>query len=308
MIYSPKAWIFWGLALDILKRLRELWWICLIIVLVCTARGVIKEKKAYRPMYEAPASFAVYAGSDNNTISNYYNKVSAKQLSATFPYILTSGALNKIVAADLGVSAIPGVVSANMLGETNLFQIQVISSDPQSAYDVLQSVIENYPEVARYVIGDTKLKLIDETGVPTAPLNTPQYKKRAVKGAGMGFTLCVLLLAAAEMTRTTVKKREDLKKFLNVKYLTGIPQVRFKKRSDESINQLLRDNPSTPDVYNDAVGHGGYRNRKSDEGKGNEIASRDERSGGRGKDHYGVQSGAGGSPSTAIRYCLSTEI
>lgn len=212
------------------KRFREIWWLLLLIVCISTAADVIKEKKNYHAQYEASASFIVSVGGGNDTsYTNYYNKVTLEQLNTTFPYILTSGILNQIVAKDLGMGAVPGSISANVLEETNLFQIKVVSSEAKLAYDVLQSVIKNYPSVAKYVIGDTTLKLIDETGVPEQPMSYPNYKRAAAKGAVKGGIISLVIIVVLNLLRKTVKSQEDIKKFLNVKYFAGIPQEYEKK-------------------------------------------------------------------------------
>lgn len=101
-----------------LKQFRRSWWIGLLAVLVCGALGFLYARFTYSPKYEAKASFVV-SMSDSTSISTsrYYNSVTTEQLAATFPYILTSGALNKVVANDLGVSSVPGTITAEALGE-----------------------------------------------------------------------------------------------------------------------------------------------------------------------------------------------
>ena len=151
------------------KTFRRIWWLILLFICIGIGISVFQEKSGYREQYEASASFIVSAGG-SESLASYYNRVTMEQVNSTFPYILTSGILNQIVAADLGMESVPGSISASVLEETNLFQIRVVSSDAQQSYDILQSVIKNYPTVAKYVIGDTTLKLIDESGVPTAPI------------------------------------------------------------------------------------------------------------------------------------------
>lgn len=239
---------------DMIKRFRETWWLFLIIVLVGAGAGFLKEKTSYHEQYEATASFVVTAGANGNVVAgNYYNKITTEQMNATFPYILTSGALSRVVANDLGMSSVPGMISAEMLGDTNIFQIKVVAADGQTAYDILQSVINNYPQVARYVIGDTQLKLLDETGVPSQPMNQPSYKRSIALGIAGALLLCLLIMVVRTAARTTVKNQDDLKKFLNIKYLCGIPQLYFKRRSTRQNPRILVDNPVMPDIYLEAM-------------------------------------------------------
>ncbi|MGM9929603.1 MAG: polysaccharide biosynthesis tyrosine autokinase [Bacillus sp. (in: firmicutes)] len=237
------------------KYFRISWWLLILLMLLGAGLGVLQIEKTYVARYEASASFVVTASStqDNIISNNYYNKISAEQLNATFPYILTSGALNQVVAQDLGLDHVPGEISAQMVGDTNLFQIKVISLDPQLAYDILQSVVENYPVVARYVIGNTKLKLLDETGVPGQPMNPKSYAGSVPKYMFSAAFLYILLLLFRTVTRHTIKNQDDLKKHLNLKYLAGIPQIHFKRRSHEEDPQILINHSSIPAIYSESI-------------------------------------------------------
>ena len=236
------------------KSMRRFWWLLLLILCLCTAGNVFRAKVQYKARYEATAAFAVTTGGkEYSSISNYYNKVTMEQLNTTFPYIITSGVLSNIVAEDLGLSNIPASITATVLEETNLFQIRVIASEAQLAYDILQSVIENYPSVAKYVIGDTTLTLIDETGVPEAPMYGPGYKGAAVKGFLIGVILCCVILFIQVMLSSTVKTQEDLKKFLNIKYLAGIPQERVKKRSKGNSKHVMLDKETVSPTFRESM-------------------------------------------------------
>ena len=66
----------------------------------------------YSPRYQAYATFVVNAKtaySSSDTYKEYYNEASADQLSKSFPYILTSGALNDVVAKSLHMDSIPAL-------------------------------------------------------------------------------------------------------------------------------------------------------------------------------------------------------
>ena len=102
------------------------------------------------------------------------------------------------------------------------------------AYKTLKSVIKNYPKVAEFVLGETKLTILDETGIPTDTKRVEvirgSYKRGALKGAIIG---CVILLLYV-LSRRTVKSRKDLKKNINLQDLGSIPYVRTKKRKKET--------------------------------------------------------------------------
>ena len=47
-----------------------------------------------------------------------------------------------------------------------MLTISVTGTNAELSYKTLKSVIKNYPEVAQFVLGNTTLKILDETGVP----------------------------------------------------------------------------------------------------------------------------------------------
>lgn len=239
---------------DCFARFRQIWFLLFLLIALCAAGNIVKEHFQYQESYEASASFVVTAGGKEYTdFTVYYNKVTMEQLSATFPHILTSGVLHNIVANDLGMKHIPGVITANVVAETNLFQIKVESADAQMSYDILQSVIKNYPKVAKYVLGDTELSLIDESGVPKRPVSMPDYVNAGIKGILIGVMISFLILLAQVLMRHTVKNQEDIKAFLNIKYLVGIPKIRAKKRSKKKQHKVLLEGQQVPPVFKEAI-------------------------------------------------------
>ena len=76
-----------------------------------------------------------------------------------------------------------------MLPNSNIFTLTVTDSDPQRAYDVLNAVITYYPEVSDFVVGPTRMYLLNESGVPTAPYNSRSLVRPAVQGAVIGLVL-----------------------------------------------------------------------------------------------------------------------
>ena len=165
---------------------------------------------------------------------DYVNAQSAQQMAEVFPYILTSGVLKDVVAEDMGLDSMPGSIDVKADDGTNLLTISVSGNDPQMAYKTLKSVIKNYPKVAEFVLGETKLTILDETGIPTDTKRVEvirgSYKRGALKGAIIG---CVILLLYV-LSRRTVKSRKDLKKNINLQDLGSIPYVRTKKRKKET--------------------------------------------------------------------------
>ncbi len=188
------------------------------------------QYRSYTPVYHATASFTVKVANPLYASVSAYNTKTAEQMAKTFPYILTSGVLQERVKEHLGIAYMPSV-SVTADSSSSIITIKVVDTEPQRAYDVLNAVMEYYPDIAEFVVGSTRLVLLDESGVPTLPANSRNLKNAAIKGSAMGAVLWVLLVLALAWTRSTLHNEQELKQLLNIPCIGQIPAVRTGKNS-----------------------------------------------------------------------------
>ncbi|MDO4554440.1 MAG: polysaccharide biosynthesis tyrosine autokinase [Lachnospiraceae bacterium] len=235
------------------KGFKQYWWIFLIIISLYSSALYVKARMEYQPYYKASSTFVISLNQAVSYSSEYYDNATAFQMGQTFPYILNSGVLQEVVASDLGLDYISETITAEAMEDSNLFELSVTGSNPQQAYDVLQSVIKNYPSVAEFVIGDTQLHVLDETGVPEEPENEANFMPEAKKGAQIAILICLLILAVYATTRNTIRKEEDFKRMLNIRCIGSMPMAGFKKRSAGEQELVLLDNKKIPPGFLEAT-------------------------------------------------------
>lgn len=215
---------------DFARGLKKLWWLILVLMFLCGGALYAQSVLNYVPMYKSQSSFTVTTVSSSGaSYSFYYDNSTAEQMASTFPYILESDLLTDLLKADLGVEYINGNISASAVADSNLFTLTVTSTNPQDAYDILQSVMTHYSEVSAYVIGDTKLNMIEAPKVADAPYNTKDGMDAAVKGAAGGFVLGLIIAFVYGKMRKTIRKEEEIKDVLNVQCLGVVPKLSSKK-------------------------------------------------------------------------------
>lgn len=227
---------------DAVKGLLRFWPAFLVLISVCSSLFYFQAKQSYEPKYRSSATFIVNTNTALNYSNSYYNNATAWQIARSFPYIISNNALQHIIAEDLGVTEIPGEITAAAVEDTSMITISVTSEDPEDAYHILQSVLKNYPKVAKAVIGETELNVINETGLVTTPINEMRAQSAARMGLLLGLAVSGAWIALYVMTKRTIYREEDFKKLLNVKCLGSIPMVKFKKRSRTDKNLILIDN------------------------------------------------------------------
>lgn len=83
------------------RSLRRLWWLCLMLIVLCAAAFGGYARLSYRPQYTASMTFLVNVGGAAQS-GSAASTATAAQMAKTFPYILTSGLLDSACARTPG--------------------------------------------------------------------------------------------------------------------------------------------------------------------------------------------------------------
>ncbi len=220
---------------NFISGIWKLWWLIVLLALIGGSIFYLRASRFYTPLYRAEATFTVMTSTQSNSENSssynfYYDSTTAGQLAKTFPYILSSNLLNEAIKEDLGISSINGSITANVVPDSNLITMSVVSTDAWDAKTILESAIRVYPNVSRFVIGNTKFNMIDLPTKPTEPFNKPNYTTTTAKGAFLGVIAGLLLVVLYAFFKKTVQKPEELKKVSSLNCLAKIPEVKQKAR------------------------------------------------------------------------------
>lgn len=225
---EPQKLDLYVLLEDFLRQARRLWLLLLVLVLLCGAGLGFLKGRGFTPQYQAYASFTVRVSNPLYGSISSYNERTAQAMADTFPSILTSDLLRIRVSEHLGAGLSGVSITAD--SRASIFTLSVKAADPQRAYDVLNAVIECYPQVSEFVIGSTELVLLDESGLPQAPVSTYSFWANALNGAAVGAALWCVLVVAMILLKNTVHNEAELRRTLNCPCLGQIPQVKVTRR------------------------------------------------------------------------------
>lgn len=245
------------LLVDLFKGFKRFWWLLLLLVLAGGAYNLLGSQASYTPMYRAEATFTIATRSTTNIGSgdysfNYSSGI-VTQMARTFPYILSSDILQTIIKEDLGVSSLNGSISATGVEATNLFILRVTSTSQDDAYRILLSAIKNYPRVAEFIIGDTKLNMLSDPEVTQSPYNAVPRRRIMLRGMVMGGLAGGALLLLYAMLRRTIRKEDDIRTQLNQKSLAVLPHVAFKRRKNKGAGKLIILSRQVTPAYKEAI-------------------------------------------------------
>lgn len=235
---------------DIWRGIVKFGWIPLVLAILLGGVQFYRSYVAFIPSYRVTATFTVHTENkvltgDNGiaAYSYYYDRETADQLANVFPHIVGNKIVKNKVCSDLGVESMPASVSASCVTGTNMITLTASGKDPQLTYDTLLSVIENYPAVADYIIGRTKLVMINEPEVPKTPANAGAWTTAVVRAALIGVVLGVAWIIAYAVIRKTIRTKEDIRTVLNQRCVGVLPMVVFKKYRREIDKSILLSNP-----------------------------------------------------------------
>lgn len=233
-----------------LNSFKRLWWVTAISCVLFASLSFAYFHITFQPRYRSQVRFTItplVASDATNGASVYsfnYNPTLATQMATTFPHIINSGIMSDIITADLR-RPFDGRVSAAAVTDTNIFEVTVTSTSPRDAYDLLQSIIKNYPSVAEYVVGDTQMKVIEgsEPVIATEPYNTGEYYDYVLMFAIIGLMIGIGIAAIDAYTRRIVTGKRDIEAYFNSKCMCEIPSV-AKKRTSNAANAILKLSPT----------------------------------------------------------------
>lgn len=235
---------------DIWRGIVKFGWIPLVLAVVLCGIQFYRSYSGFVPVYKVSATFTVHTENkvltgDNGiaAYSYYYDKETADQLATVFPHIIGNKIVQNQVCNDLGVSSMPASISAKCVFGTNMVTLTASGQDPQLTYDTLLSVIENYPSVADYIIGRTKLVMINDPVIPDSPSNSGAWVTAVLRAGLIGLVLGMTWIVAYAVIRKTIRTKDDIRNVLNQHCIGVLPQVVFKKYRREINTSILLTNP-----------------------------------------------------------------
>ncbi|MBR4132584.1 MAG: hypothetical protein IKT99_06360, partial [Oscillospiraceae bacterium] len=239
------------------RFLRRTWWLVILATAVGAVLTGIYVRQTYTPRYECHAVLSVH--SSNSTVTDIISasdKTDAnitKQIIKTFPAIINSDAMRDRIMREIGQTRINGVITPRVIAESNLFTLTVNSNSAQDAYDILNAVLNNYPEMAFIFIGAARLEIIEAPTLPTKPTKTLNAVEPTVLGGLIGGLIMLAVLCLLAQLQTTVNSSADMERYTNVPCVVHVPQTTLKRRSRRKHNQLSLMNSHLPPAFEESI-------------------------------------------------------
>ena len=182
-------------------------------------------------MYQSEVTFSItspeYDGPDETYTDN--NQL-ASTLSVSFNYLINNEVFYEIIKKDLGLSYVPSAITVAAVENTNIISIKATGTNAEMNSKVIDSVINNYSEVVEFVLGETKLTVLERPSGGDTAINPYQPVNQTLKYGFIGLVLGLLPSIIYAFFVKTIESRDDIEKYLSVTCFGALPVVGNSKK------------------------------------------------------------------------------
>lgn len=205
---------------SILKDLLRNFWVVLLSLLIGVMGIYIAECSVYKPEYTSTATVVVNAkGSSTNTAAMY--NVSS-EMAEVFSKVFSEPAMRKAAAEHLGHEKFDGRVAASVLTDTNFINISVVSDSPRKSYELLNAILQVYPNISEEVFENSVITILKHPSMPSSPSSVGLQHSKIKTLLVIAF-ISIGAIVAFSIFRNTVKNEREFNNKIKGKLLGCIP-------------------------------------------------------------------------------------
>lgn len=238
--------------IDLLHLVQVLWQKVIVIILVALIFGAAAfagTKAFVTPLYDSRAY--LYVNSTNLSLGGAKVSISASELNAakslvdTYVVILKTRMTLEDVIARSGVNysyeKLVSMISAASVNGTEIFYVDVTSSDPAEAEMLANTIAMVLPEKISAIVDGSSVRIVDYAVRP-AKRSSPSYVRNAVIAAVLGAMLTAAIIIFNDMMDEQIHDTDYLTKTYNLPVLAVIPDLLSKQ---DSSNYYYRQSDSS---------------------------------------------------------------
>lgn len=204
---------------SILKDLLRNFWVVILSILIGFMGIYIAECSVYQAEYTASATVVVNVKGSSASSSSY--RVSS-EMAEVFSKVFSEPAMKEEAAEHLGLEKFDGRITASVLKETNFINISVVSDSPRKSYELLNAILEVYPDISEEVFKNAVITILKYPSMPSSP-SSVGFQNSKLKVMLLAAFISIGAIVAFSVFRNTVKTEKEFKNKINSKLLGCIP-------------------------------------------------------------------------------------
>jgi len=210
--------------------------ILLTVILFAGTAGII-TKFLITPMYSSTAQMYVVSKS---SISQLTDLTMGNQLTQDYMVIVKSRPVLEDVIKKLKLKMdykeLGEQITVENPADTRLLQISVQDEDPAMAQKMTQQLAKTTAKTVAAKM-DVKAPTIIENAYLADEPDSPDMKKNIILGALAGLVLCAGVISVRHILNDTIRKEEDIEKYLGLNTLAKIPLTKGEKQRTKKVRR-----------------------------------------------------------------------
>lgn len=232
----------YGLAASLLKNLWVILLLCVSAVLCFTS----VYRLIYVPNYTSTATFMVSA---KDSTSAYNSLTTTQSMATVFVEVFQSNVLREKIAEKMPDGTFDGSITTNTVPETNLLIVSVTADQPDSAFQAMNLLVENYSTISDYLFSNAQLEVIKDPVVPVAPSNPMNVRGRYPLVVILTFVGACGVIVAIYLMRDTIKTPQAARRKVDARLLRSIGH----ERKNKTLRSKLRRRNVAPLIVNSLI-------------------------------------------------------
>lgn len=232
--------------IDIKRLLMELLyksWIMILAAVIFAVGGYVYAKTRLTPRYTASAS--LYVNNYDSLVNSEIKKVSSSDIYTSqtlvqtyLTFLSTDKVLDEVAAQLNGKytdAQIRGMMSAQAMNETEIFQVSITSTNPEEAAQIVNIIADMAPRVITNYIEGSSVKVVDYAKIPQTR-SFPVYRKYIILGFIAGGGLSAIVIILMFLFNSKITSEDDIKKLFTAPVIGKIPNFEQRTVSDSGYN------------------------------------------------------------------------
>ena len=212
-------------------------WLLILCALIGGVLAYAYTANFITPMYRATVSIYVNNTSPSLGNTDYISGsdlATAQRLVNTYVNIIRSNTVLEKVAAqsglDITAGQIRGMMTAESVEDTEIFEIHISSADPELAAQVANAIAAVAPDEISNFLEGSSTKIIDYAQVPQYRY-TPSFRQNTFLGLCAGGMLAAVYVVLRTIFDVRIKGEDDLERLFDLPVLGAIPDFASQSKS-----------------------------------------------------------------------------
>lgn len=228
-----------GLITVLLKNL----WVVLMLCVSAVLCFVSIRRLTYVPTYTSSATFMVSA---KDSTSAYNSLTTTQSMATVFVEVFQSNVLREKIAEKMPGGTFDGVITTSTISETNLLLVTVTDKEPDTAFQALNLLVENYTSISDYLFANAQLEVIKDPMVPVGPSNPMNIRNTCPWVVLLSLIGACGAIVAIYLMRDTIKTPTAARRKVDARLLRTIGH----ERKNKTLRSHLRRKNAAPLIVN----------------------------------------------------------